>query len=76
MKLILTTGKWKKMKLVKKEFTKLVMEITSVLIRSYHCKVAPSSATTLFDSCPVEYFNKKIFINPMTLYWRSKATIV
>ena len=34
-------------------FTKLVMKITSVLKRSYHCKVAPSPVTAPFDSCPI-----------------------
>ena len=38
------------MNLVKNEFTKLVMKITSTLKRSYHCKVAPSPATAPFDS--------------------------
>ena len=34
----------------KRKVTKLVMKITSVLKRSYHCKVAPSPATVPFDS--------------------------
>ena len=36
----------------KRKVTKLVMKITSTLNRSYHCKVAPSSATAPFDSFP------------------------
>ena len=37
----------------KRKVTKLVMKITSTLKRSYHCKVAPSSATAPFDSFPI-----------------------
>ena len=38
---------------MKRKVTKLVKKITSTLKMSYHCKVAPSPATTPFDSCPL-----------------------
>ena len=58
------------MKLVKKEFTKLVMEITSVLIRSYYSKVAPSPATTPFDSFPIGVSHASAYTGFDPRQWR------
>ena len=72
MKINLTKGKMKGNEVSEKGIHQTCDGNHKYIIVSWH----HPRQRRYFDSCPVGYFNKKIFINPMTLYWRSKATIV